>query len=44
VVLLINLFIIFSFIYNKFEYGFFNKQGEKLKLKEKNFRKEEKQN
>jgi len=43
VVLFLNLFIIFAFIYNKFEYGFFsNKQGKKLKIKEQNIRKEDK--
>lgn len=42
-VLLFNSFIIFLFIYSKFESGFFyNKQGQKLKLKEKTLRKEEK--
>lgn len=41
-VLLFNLFIIFLFMYNKFENKFLkNKQGEKLKLKKEIFRKED---
>ena len=41
VVFFTNLFIIFSFVYNKFEYGFFNnKQGKKLKIKEQKLREE----
>ena len=42
VVLLFNLFVIFSSIYNKFECKYSkNKQGEKLKIKKQTFREDE---
>jgi len=42
VVLLFNLFVIFSSIYNNFECKYSkNKQGEKLKIKKQTFREDE---